>query len=675
MEHRARRRGFALVIVLLIGFVAAAIATAVLSSSASTAVGAGHSAEAEIARTLALTGIERASAYVYPIEDESGDYDLLLDPLEEAICAANPPRCGTSANCNVPQYADGDIVNYNGKNYRRVAYNGGAYLTRFDDDADDLINDTSVTALWLAQTDNHANAGGCKEGSTLGYDNPFRDRNRTVLATVVGIAPGTDPTTARHRVVYRQTFTMQTAAAAVGIEVGHNLDAGNSSTNLFMCAPRGTVGVANDVRGGSSTGTCYCGDARSKNSPSWKHCDTGNIASSGCDGPSLCASGVAARPGQPTVEQKMLPDQSTTKIHASAARSEFAFDATRPCNFWVATNNGQNFPSWLTSPPKLVVWFWDAEALRGPGGSACKEIPSTTPMPEPNPTDGTGWGQCWLPVVVGDSGSPTVCEDPWRLGEVASSCAWTPKPGPRQSTAFSTGSAPFLPGGVAAPYDLPDWGAACSIDFPNQLSDRCTDPPTDVKVGSCDGLLTAMTWYESTGVYFFGPEKLGAVVPGAYYFGNNLTLTTTEQFASTLTPPATGASPLDLSLFPKATIIVDGNLEVTGRYWFGVGEDTGTGGRRVPSTDSPRRPSLIVRQAVKLNAGVVRIAGSVWVGENFEWNDTGAHTFDGELHVGNDAKFSGNATYTWNYREQLQSLSASALLEMVTAPVRAPSSE
>lgn len=411
------RRGFALVIVLLIGFIATAVAATMLATTMATAVSTGHSGAAEQARSLALFGIERANAYVFPFEKLTGDYDGLLDPglvgavpagAGTAQCGTLPPTCAQGGNreCNLPLYTDGSAITYAGKRYMRVAVGGGAYLTRFDDDSDDLINDdvcnsagrSCLNDLWFDQTGNSCTTGNkCREGpsdlaskSTCGastaFDNPFRDRNRAVVATVIGIWPGDNPDTAAHRVVYRQTFTMQSPPAVFGIESENNLTIDGAS-KLFMCSGIASVGVYGSISGASTNG-CYCGPARAEVATSLPQCDVNDVVDSTCTNLSECVFGVAqqqrhlrAEPDaacseddinegildQCRVAQVMIPKApndttayrlrehgvtaahtaaSTTPDASGSARSEFAFDLRTPCNFWVGTHKGGNLPPW-----------------------------------------------------------------------------------------------------------------------------------------------------------------------------------------------------------------------------------------------------------------------------------------------------------------------------------------
>jgi hypothetical protein len=432
--HAAPRRGFALVIVLLIGFIATAVAATMLATTMATAVSTGHSGAAEQARSLALFGIERANAYVFPFEKLTGDYDALLDPgliggAGTAQCTPTPSCAqGGSKECNLPLYTDGIAVVYAGKSYMRVKIGGGAYLTRFDDDSDDLIDDKDCSSagssclndLWFEQTGNNCTTNNkCREGptaeaskSTCGagtaFDNPFRDRNRAVVATVIGIWPGDNPDTAAHRVVYRQTFTMQSPPAVFGIESENNLTVDGTS-KLFMCSGIASVGVYGSISGSTTSG-CYCGPARAEVATSLPQCDVNDVVDSTCTNLSECVFGVAqqqrhlrAEPDKDLcteddinqgdrdecrVAQVMIPkapsdttayrlrEHGVTAAHTTAsttpdlsgsARSEFAFDLRTPCNFWVGTQKGGNLPPWDRGKVKTVSG--NTLVLESPRGS------------------------------------------------------------------------------------------------------------------------------------------------------------------------------------------------------------------------------------------------------------------------------------------------------------------
>jgi hypothetical protein len=668
-----RRRGFALVIVLLVGFVAAAIAASVLASASTTAVGAGASAEAEIARALALAGLERAEGYAAPLEDLSGDYDMVLDPgLAEAIaapdasCTASACSCTASGSCNLPVYTDtgATTTTYNGKKYLVVPMNGGAYLTRFDDNADDLVADLSVDGLWAPATSNHSkdSAGGTTCTEKAGRDNPFRDRDRTIFVTVIGIAPGTNPVTAKHRAVYRETLTMQTPPVVNGIESLKDIDAGGGSTKLFMCSPRGTVAAGLNFKGGSNTRTCYCGDARADSVGSWKNCDASNNAASLCDSSAQCAAGSATTPSPATVTQVFVT--AAAKVTGNADASSFAFNWNTPCNFFVGKGTAA-----AAATTTFVLWAWDADANRGPTGTRCGDM-GVRAMPVPNPTDTATYGACWTPLVViaGDG----TCTDLWGTGEVdPATCAWQPLGTSRTTPAavYNPGTAPDLtPTGVTFPYTLPDW-SSCTFDYPGQsATTKCT---------TCDGSHVAMK--TRGGVWFFDPSGFAAVIPGTYYYPGDLTLGAGTDFG-TATAPTTLLTTLNLTQFPPATIVVENDMRVSsGPLWFGVGAARST--KSTPPTNgmSPRFASLIVGHDLTFDnaagSAVTRVAGTMWVGNDFNWKEPNGteHTFDGELHVNGNTKFD-TGTFRWNYTQNLQGAS-DADLALVTAPVRAPSSE
>jgi hypothetical protein len=434
-KNRFGRPGFALVIVLMIGFIAAAVAMTINATAAGSVMSTAHTAEAEEARSLALFGLERANAYVFPFEELTGDYDALLDPgliaggtalancaSSVAICSA-PAENSTGRACNLPVYTDSGAKNvlYEGLFYRMVPYGGGAYLTRFDDDADDLINDpssggkTGLNDLWNSQTNNNcADSKKCREGPgtaaacglSTPFDNPFRDRNRSVSVTVIGIAPGTNPAKATHRVTFRQVFTMQAPPSITAFEVGGNLNI-NTRTSAYFCAPNATVGVNEQVRingsASNSAGTdanatsCYCGDARSVNGMSMPQCDITNVNNSTCTTLTDCSFGDGKAERQPfsepkfdtycsnpssedplcaETEQAMVPlapapasgevftlgkhgvssEQTTTAgvTTGGAARAEFAFNLQRSCNFWIGTSG---HPSKVFGGDNLPVWY------------------------------------------------------------------------------------------------------------------------------------------------------------------------------------------------------------------------------------------------------------------------------------------------------------------------------
>src|SRR5205823_678447 len=149
---------------------------------------------------------------------------------------------------------------------------------------------------WRATT---GDTGGCSEGPGSNRDNPFRDRNRAVMVTVIGIAPGTNAQTASHRTVIRRLFEHIEPPTVPAVSTGNNLNLGAGTTKFAACSPFGETDVGNDVQGNGTTRSCTCGDSRSGNNfNNTNHCDIGGP---GLCSPGTCAAGTNSANGAPTV--------------------------------------------------------------------------------------------------------------------------------------------------------------------------------------------------------------------------------------------------------------------------------------------------------------------------------------------------------------------------------------
>jgi hypothetical protein len=121
-------------------------------------------------------------------------------------------------------------------------------------------------------------------------------------------------------------------------------------------------------------------------------------------------------------------------------------------------------------------------------------------------------------------------------------------------------------------------------------------------------------------------RSVSAVVVGSYFFGNDLFVGQPHTFGN--------GWPINLALntrnnmvrtnfninrFPRATSVVDGNLDIspggTGDFWFAPGVRSGSWPNRTTITDAERRrassryPSIIAGGKVTLGARVRRVAG------------------------------------------------------------------
>ena len=658
MVGKKHPRGFILVIVLIIAAAAAIIAAAILSSATAMRVSTGNMQEGDVTDALARAGMERATAYLQVVAKTSGDLDLALDPDQVANCNATPMTCGATTFCNRPKFTDALAVGgttYLGKNYTAVAFNGGAYLVRFDDDADDAADWATSGRTgpdqWLPQTDNHVAGGNnCNEGPLAPLnlkDNPFRDRNRSMIVTTIGIAPGTNPATAQHRTVLRKLFTFRTPPTVAGFTASGALTA--AGTNFEACSPVGSVEVFGAFTG-SAGQTCTCGDSRVTGAMTGL--DTCiNMAGSPCNTPATCAAGSnAAGPVTPM----------TQLTSAQPLFAQFAFNWNSPCNFYVGPG--------LLPAGTIAVWAWDPTATRGPGLALCSTFSSSgvpaVPIPDPTTPNKADFGSCWTPVLLGVSGN---CGDPINLAvnsEVSVNCDWKPVGVARTdvvtASAFQGTSGTVVLTPPNATYNKPNY-AQCLISngvpsdaYPGQTTapkngcSTCTNPPaTNVAMKDNTGA-GGHYWFNGTSL-----TSIRAIPAGAYYFGPGaLTL---NSAADDLTVAGMPSAALDLSQFPHATIVVDGAMTVSGtKQWFGVGEG---------SPSLALYPSLIVNGALTMDQKVKHVAGTMWVNGAITWASAAASSIfmDGEVHADGAITLSGPADFRWQYTLPFQTVQQSSL--------------
>ncbi len=240
-------RGFVLIIVAVCGVAMVVIAMAVVVTSGAGRLNAVKDVSTDRSVTIAESGLQRATAYANAVIAVEKDLDRALDPTLSVNCgspsspiAPGTPRYGDAGAATV-EYPSGS-----GFNYRLVPFNGGAYLTRFDDDFDDMVPNAQLGAF----SSNNPGSG-CNEGPGV-VSNPFRDRNRAAWISVIGIYPGTDPAAAKHHTTLRRFFVAAATTPPSLMRVGGNLTTGH----LKFCADSGDIAVYGNATVSNQTDTC-----------------------------------------------------------------------------------------------------------------------------------------------------------------------------------------------------------------------------------------------------------------------------------------------------------------------------------------------------------------------------------------------------------------------------------
>ncbi|OJT24851.1 hypothetical protein BO221_10615 [Archangium sp. Cb G35] len=274
-EPRGGRAGFTLLALLLV------LAAMTLVVATTLQLGEDERRSASLvrhdARALALAelGVERSRAYLAALLATDVDLDRALDPMLNTECILLPTLGAGQEDDHLPVFTDPGWEDVElpgtGKYFRLVPHEGGAYLVRFDDNDDDGDSPASEAATL-------SNPGlGCSEGDDLapGKSNPVRDRDQTVILTVVGIYPGTDPATAQARKVLRVRVGPQPAA---GIIAGGTIEMDGAS---HVCGAHGDIFATGDISG---TG-CMCGTGCTGGPPAKQACEANTtcVAQSGGD--------------------------------------------------------------------------------------------------------------------------------------------------------------------------------------------------------------------------------------------------------------------------------------------------------------------------------------------------------------------------------------------------------
>ncbi len=568
----AAPRGFALIIVSIAGVAITAIALALVFTAGSSKILSAKGGSTDRATNIAASGLERGMAYLLEVARQEGDYDRVL---EDALA------CSGARARGLPRYSDGTVDNSTGTDYLRVDFSDGSYFTRVDDDADDAVNPlTDLSAF----TSNHANSGSCLEGplafgGTVANpgNNPHRDRNRTVWLTVIGAYPAGPLNTAIQRIVERRLFMSPEATPTAAVSVGGNVILNGT---LSFCSNQGFVAGGGNINGGGTL----------------EHC--GNVTTAGGIG-----SGITL--ADPSCGAVACTPRGTASVGTGVARPLTAqlppvadpawYDASSPCNFLMVDSTLPPSPAGLMDG----LYYWDGTGTRS--GVACSSrAPALTP-PTP-PAAGSNIditlqaaGTCWVPLMLLEGGVSTA-----GVTAELGAGAWQPGTGTAAwATVATTAGGVHKWSGVsfAAPPNKPDW-SACTVTW------RPPDGSGDVGCTSCNGGTSALQF--TSGAWSFGPAT--AVPAGMYIHAGSMTLG-----ANSGATPTNDATP---GQWPLATLAVQGNLNVQGAAFVGVG----TSAPLAPTARNPTRglvrwPSVMVGGSLTTNANLT-VGGSLYVRGN-----------------------------------------------------------
>lgn len=601
-------RGFVLIVVVICGVAMLVIAMAIVFTGGAGALNAIKDASIDRSSTIADAGMERATAYAKQVVKIEDDFDRLLDPALSVDCAAPPSPPIAPGR---PRYSGATTVTFpagSGVTWAVVPFNDGAYLTRFDDDDDDSLANARLGSF----SGNNLGVGGsCDEGpGTTNERNPFRDRNRAVWISVIGIYPGTDPENAQHRTALRRFYIADEVTPVPVIATDDNFDTGH----LNFCSTSGDIAIGNNANLSNQTDTCGTLSA--------DHL-TGNASG---DASAFCASrGITCTHGGDVDDQDFdLSGAPFDQVFGGGdARDQRLYDWTSPCNFYVDSTG-------------LIrgLWFWNA------GSGACAGY--TGNLVDPNLL---GFGACWVPLMLNTTGNTGVSPTAWQnlLGwsevvDVGGNLEWRP-----QNSAQTV----LL-------INKPNWQTACPengapSDFAWSRSGGATVDPPDCT--SCNGSNRVIRT-SGTNV-LLDILSTTAVPTGVYFFKNSYTFGAGTSFGG---GALTGATKDTVrSDWPMMTIVVEDNATLSASGRIGVG------------TGKAFQPSLFVGNDLTINAGSSwAFAGSVYAGHDANFDNGTNVEAHGLLWVGHSLTIGGGGKLDLLYDDPLVPTTTSAVVAAPT---------
>jgi hypothetical protein len=622
VKKKTAPRGFALVVIVIVGVAVVAIAIAVVSTAGSTRMLSTKTASFEHAQAIAEAGLERAAAYAKAVVRTERDFDRLLDPNLDIDCVAPPADLSTS-EWGVPRYLGSGVTTVSfpagsERRFKLVPFNDGAYLTRFDDDDDDRAFNFELGSY----TSNNLGASiNCLEGPLVpdpanplvplsagaaNGTNPFRDCNRGIWLTVIGIFPGTDPAEVTHRVTLRR-FISSNERGPVPIVAARSLNVTSANQRLNVCSVLGDVAV--DTAIDAASGARPCGYLRSF---------------------STIVEGNHPAPGSATCVPRLSTNCTSLGNAQYAGRVDTQYIGSRtvagPFQAPLADFQGYNFDSKCNflldaddADKNEGLYFWDALNTRGAITCDHAAVVANSKVPKPS-SDINALGSCWVPLgVVQDNVNGVV--DPFGFGEFTGD-DWRPKnlavtwPLGTPTTVFIAGPHIYSAAVTfAAAITKPDWASECNSAAVNFSWNAVAGSglPDDVGCTTCDGTRNTFRWggdgtvgvplgtaaatfkggwhFDPTdwsplaypaGVYrfvgqpnFYGPDEPQPADENTRNEWPAVTLVFTSTVTLKALPGANGGGPVgvgtDKSDYPSVVVLGDNNLIIEKNWAFAGG--------------------------------------------------------------------------------------------------------
>lgn len=637
MKRLRSPKAFVLIVALLLAVATAAVAVSLQQGAGSAIVAVTHSNAGEQARALAEVGLARAESYAMTVSRNRTDFDKVLDPNNEANCSlldavTDSGVVAETGDMYLPRFTDtgASIVTFEGLRWRSVPYNGGAYLVRYTDNFDDgVVADGTVPTIdWSTSTSNNfsgavGTATFCAEGPTIptavvpginGVNNPARDRDRTIVASVIGIYPGTDPVKAKHRAMLSRVIFDGRVRGPVAMRIGGSIDIDNGSQMQF-CSELSGVSATGIIDSGPP-GSCGCGTVQAT---------TVDLTSGDCG--ACCGSNSFT-----DVDGASQPLPAIPLVRAANW-----YDYTSYCNFYMDDATSSFF-------------YWDAEGTRG--ATSCSTYVGVLPPPD---TTGTTIGSCWVPLWKNTGGVFTVplgidagandeiVKGPGcaAAGGLACAMEWQPKNAAVAITnigSSATAPANYYTAAATVNVKKPNWATECPKT--GSASDFRWNPPQpdtgggeEVACSTCNGTVT--TWQVTEGGDFQMANNARAYPTGVYFNAGNLNVG-----FSTTVPGA--QRPLATNAWPMVTLIVEGNLTTSNSTALVLGA----------GTRKKDYPSLVVSgNFTTNNATQVHLAGSLFVRGNidFDHGNAGGSTLYGRVEVLGNLHTSAGSRLNWDY--------------------------
>ncbi len=463
-----------------------------------------------LALSAAEFGLDRTRAYVGSALDNELDLDKVLDPNLDTDCAALPLFDGGTAEDHLPVIDGGTVVTFSGRQFLRFPYSPGAdggmegaYLVRIEDNDDDGVG----IDLPSSTNNNRAGTPGCEEGPALlalpSRSNPVRDRDRTVVVTVVGLAPGSDPTRAQARKVLRARLGSPPAA---GIVSGGSIDLSGAA---HVCGDYGNVSVNN----GDFMDGCVCGSGCS-HGPAYQSCGIGDTCDVQVSG-STCSIDFGGGGGTCTTNVSIPPPPKVevwSKLNAPPAC------LVAPCIPFYYLRADLS-----TDKAQVHMWNYSVAGCEDPQAFSRIHYPNETASPA---------NSCWNLVYDGKTGP---CPgDKVQMKDESSLSNRNPS-----MTTCTSASTVFLSPGTGTHV----YGATC--DSPSTLYPEVGDN-------------RYKRHYLTGGMFVYQPTASAPIPHGVWFVDGDLTFKDdTPAFGSTL-----GTDQLPVTLIVTGDVLVENNTTV-----------------------------------------------------------------------------------------------------------------